>query len=195
MREWGERAAAEISGRAGFFTAHLVRGDDFAKKWVKTKTVAYWPRNCRSFWHPHKLDHFLDEHCFDTKSELNTGEKLAVGEFLMSTCGHYKAIMQGDGNFCVYRDGAFVFGTYQRAKYDLEDGANWQAVMQADGNFCVYKGSEFKFGSVQDAGYKPMQGQYQLVMQTDGNLCVYGLHPRAFKFGTVESAGYKHHTF
>ena len=137
--------------------------------------------------------------------ELTTDEYLDEGEYLESKSGRYKAIMQQDGNFCVYKDGVFLFGTANKAGYSTssDENSSWRAIMQGDGNFCVYKitvntsqqfpyftiDKNYHFGTSQDAGYATATGEYKLVMQDDGNLCVYTAAGK-FRFGTVQSANY-----
>ena len=126
-------------------------------------------------------------------SQLCAGQFLAVNDYLVSPGGKYFAIMQGDGNFCVYHgagpqnQGAFVWGSVQAAKYGPKTGAYF-AIMQSDGNFCQYNGTpasqgSFVWGTVQVGGYGPKSGAYFAIMQDDGNFCVY---QGVFAFGTIQ---------
>lgn len=119
-------------------------------------------------------------------SALATNEFLGVGDYLVSDNGVFFAMMQGDGNFCVYRGSppgssrAFLWGSVQAAGYSPADG-DYFAVMQSDGNFCCYQGKTpadsssqgFRWGTVQLGHYPPANGQYRAVLQDDGNFCVY----------------------
>ena len=65
-----------------------------------------------------ELDHESQEVEGTIGNILHMGETLYVGDSLVSRNAKYKAIMQGDGNFCVYKGlGAppnaaqFIFGT------------------------------------------------------------------------------------
>ena len=107
---------------------------------------------------------------------LSVNSALRPGEFLLSTSGRYKAIMQADGNLCVYAiyEGGRMewrYGTKNLFDYPAnadgsgtEDG-QWMAVMQADGNLTVtftpstdLSDPQFKFGTIQvslDRGNSP----------------------------------------
>ncbi|MDQ7996407.1 MAG: hypothetical protein AAGC76_11200 [Luteibacter sp.] len=66
---------------------------------------------------------------------LQPGESLMAGESMHSEDGRYVAIMQGDGNFVVYRiDGAWraIWSTNTHGRGAV------QAIMQRDGNFVLY---------------------------------------------------------
>lgn len=126
-------------------------------------------------------------------SQLSVGQFLAVNDYLVSPGGKYFAIMQGDGNFCVYHgagpqnQGAFVWGSVQAEKYEPKNGVYF-AIMQSDGNFCQYNGTpasqgSFVWGTVQVGGYGPKKGAYFAIMQDDGNFCVY---QGGFAFGTIQ---------
>jgi len=67
---------------------------------------------------------------------LGPGETLYAGQGLASHDGRYTAIMQGDGNFVVYRN-SDMFAVWNTGT--AGSGAN-RAVMQTDGNFVVYTG-------------------------------------------------------
>ena len=134
---------------------------------------------------------------------LAVNRSMGGGEFLLSTSGRYKAIMQADGNLCVYaifeggrmewRYGTVNFGGYPA---DASGEGAFAATMQADGNLTVTWASAtdpsaivFKFGTVQAAQYEPTTSdEWRAVMQDDGNLVVYD--GDQFKFGTVQHGGY-----
>jgi len=97
-----------------------------------------------------------------SSTTLLGGQGLGTGQALWSQSGEYQAIMQGDGNFVVYR---------------ANQGAIWNSatntpgssiVMQGDGNLVVYApGQKAKW----DAGSQGANAR--LIMQNDGNLVVY----------------------
>lgn len=113
-------------------------------------------------------------------NQLTPGQRLVVGDYLVSTSGEYTALLQEDGNFCIRgRNGVRKFGTVQAAGYNAEHRSDWSAAMLADGNFCVYRGRTFCFGTIQDVWhtrmrYYPQKGKnWRLVLHDDGSLCVY----------------------
>ena len=113
-------------------------------------------------------------------ASLTTGQALDTGDYLVSA--HHFAVMQGDGNFCIYRGSGpednlgFRWGSVQKANYAPADGA-YSLVMQGDGNLCCYRntatGPVFVWGSVQLGQYLPVNGNYTAVLQDDGNFCIY----------------------
>jgi len=136
---------------------------------------------------------------------LPMNRSLSQGKFLLSSSGRYKAIMQADGNLCVYAiyEGGlekFRYGTMNLSQYPVNvakgEGA-YAATMQADGNLTVTwapiakpTAAEFKFGTVQAGHYEPSaKSKWHAVMQDDGNLVVYG--GDKWEFGTVQHGGYE----
>ncbi len=102
---------------------------------------------------------------------------LATNDYLVSNNRAFFAIMQGDGNLCVYRGAGpaaqkgFLWGALSQA----QASGNYFTVMQGDGNLCVYKGTPdarqgFVWGSLKQS--QAVQA-YFAVLQDDGNLCVY----------------------
>ena len=127
-------------------------------------------------------------------AQLSAGQSLNVNDYLVSPGGKYFAIMQLDGNFCVYHgngpdnQGDFVWGSVQAAGYKPKNG-EYFAIMQSDGNFCQYTGTpakqgDFVWGTVQVGKYNPENGAYFAIMQDDSNFCVY---KGSFKFGTIQN--------
>merc|ERR1712226_770489 len=120
---------------------------------------------------------------------------MGVDQSLVSNNKKWFAIMQSDGNFCVYNGKPghdpkyFKWGTYQSSgeKYHLEHCNKWRVKMQSDGNLCVYRHNDFRWGSHQTCNtplfYSP---EYRLTMQDDGNLCVY--ENNNFKMGSYQDA-------
>ena len=114
-------------------------------------------------------------------SKLVAGSSLAVGEKLTSPNGRFTALMQGDGNFCVYldydpsaADQKYEFGTAQdgRGYAITEKESDYRILMQSDGNLVVRKGAEFLWGSVQSAGYAAGPGAWHAEMRDDGRFVV-----------------------
>lgn len=105
---------------------------------------------------------------------LAPGEYLRVGEYLISPDKKFFAIMQADGNFCVYRGSdplnqkncIWATNTYG-------NGPSF-VVMQDDGNICVYKetGPQRQRDCTWASGTNG-KGKSFLAMQDDGNLCLY----------------------
>ena len=117
-------------------------------------------------------------------SSLTPGQFLRSSEYLVSSNRSYFAIMQTDGNFCVYRgsgpsdDHGVVWAiNLENANMALYPGSF--AIMQTDGNFCVYGGSDPSHNqglvwaiNLLNANMALYPGSFA-VMQDDGNFCVY----------------------
>lgn len=110
-------------------------------------------------------------------ADLTTNQYLTPADYLRSPNGLFFAIMQADGNFCVYRGSSptdsegllWNTGTTQ-------SGGQFFAVMQADGNFVIYAGtgpSNNKGFVWSSSGMSQPQGSYFAIVQNDGNFCVY----------------------
>ena len=86
-----------------------------------------------------------------------------IDQLLMSTDGHYSAVMQSDGNFVLYGCCGAIWST-------ATNGYSGSVVrMQTDGNLVVYSPGDIpRWWS----GTNGRPGTY-LVMQTDGNLVAY----------------------
>jgi hypothetical protein len=137
-------------------------------------------------------------------SALQTGQFLAVGDYLVAGNRQFFVVMQDDGNLVVYRGSGpsdqrdFVWGSVQVGRYAPRHGSYF-TVMQDDGNLVVYQGSDpgdkrdFVWGSVQDGRYAPRQDGYFAVMQDDGNFVVYrgsiSGGQRGFVWGSLQSSG------
>ena len=116
------------------------------------------------------------------KTFIKTNEFIRVGDYIRSANHRFFAIMQGDGNFCVYRSdipgasySAYLWGTANTA-----DGGKFFLVMQGDGNLCVYRGTGpgDQHGLLWDSHRTAAGGEFFAVLQDDGNFCVYaGLNP------------------
>ena len=98
----------------------------------------------------------------------------AAGQFLTGTnpkkpsCS-FKAIMQHDGNFVIYRGGSAIWQT----KTNGNPGA--KALFQANGNFAVFNTNNSALFSTNT----PDMNGKRLVMQGDGNLVTYNFSGRA----------------
>ncbi|QHC62405.1 hypothetical protein GSU69_06740 [Rathayibacter festucae] len=92
---------------------------------------------------------------------LGGGAALRSGEQLTSRDSRSRAVMQGDGNFVVYRDGSARWSSGT-------SGAGNRLEMQGDGNAVVYSGSRSLWQS-STAGNPGAR----MVMQDDGNLVIY----------------------
>ncbi|WP_433220964.1 NlpC/P60 family protein [Dactylosporangium sp. CS-047395] len=93
---------------------------------------------------------------------LTAGESLGPDQYIVSTNGAYRLVMQGDGNLVLYGPAGPVWATYTSA------GASVLA-NQTDGNLVVYPnagGVSWASGSGGGGG--------TLVVQDDGNLVLYG---------------------
>lgn len=115
-------------------------------------------------------------------SMLATNKHLDVKDYLVSKSGLFFAIMQADGNFCVYRGSGpdnnygLLWCTKKTAR-----GGRFFAIMQADGNFVIYKGKPGdKRGHVWSHKKTAPGGEFYAIIQDDGNFCVYkGKRPEA----------------
>jgi hypothetical protein len=98
-------------------------------------------------------------------SYMDMGQFLYAGDQLVpsgaNVCG-CRAVMQGDGNFVVYRGNAPLWSSHT---YN-NPGAYF--AFQTDGNMVVYNGSKAKWSSSTNH-----RGAWQLHMQGDCNLVVY----------------------
>jgi hypothetical protein len=95
--------------------------------------------------------------------KLFPDQTLSAGSELLSPNGQHRAVMQGDGNFVVYRASGvpkWATGTDGRAIGGI--------IMQGDGNLVMYDPN----GAVWASGTHGRPGAV-LVMQDDGNLVIY----------------------
>lgn len=97
-------------------------------------------------------------------SQLVAGQRLTSGQYLLSTNGRYKLVMQGDGNLVLYdnqtNSARWSTGTNGRA--------NVSATMQGDGNFVLYSGQTAVWNTATN-GF----GGARIVVQDDANIVVY----------------------
>ena len=97
-----------------------------------------------------------------------------VGNTLVANNQQFFAVMQGDGNLCVYRGTPQAPGGYMWGSQATGGGGQFFTVVQGDGNLCTYFGSQSQPGAYLWGSQALSDGgQFFLVMQDDGNLCVY----------------------
>ena len=73
-------------------------------------------------------------------SYLYAGQTMQQGQYLISSNGQYRLIMQGNGNLVEYIQGHALWSS-------RTSGHGAYAVMQGDGNLVVYQGSTPLWGS------------------------------------------------
>lgn len=126
-------------------------------------------------------------------SVLTTSQYLTPADYLSSPGALYFAIMQGDGNFCVYHGSGPTDNTgLQWDTGTTGSGGEFFAIMQADGNFVVYSGT----GPTDNTGFvwssldtSQTQDSYFAIIQDDGNFCVYRGTGTADNQGLVWNSG------
>jgi hypothetical protein len=92
--------------------------------------------------------------------DLQQGERLTIGQALVSGDGRFRAVMQEDGNFVIYKGNAAIWATGAgKGKY---------LVFQTDGNVVIYRSEGFV-----DPGWATGARGVRFVMQSDGNLVLY----------------------
>ena len=100
---------------------------------------------------------------------------LTVAQILTSPSGRFVAVMQADGNFVVYNQGAPVWASNTNG----QGSAPFNLIMQSDGNLVVYAATQNCEANTactptwasNTAGIGT--GPYNLAMQDDGNLVIY----------------------
>jgi hypothetical protein len=128
---------------------------------------------------------------FTEKLFLASGHSLSENEYLASPGKKFYAIMQKDGNFCVYRGS----GPSDRKNFVWETntpGTGPTFALLEDGNFCIYRGTApSNRKSLAWESKTSGKGQSFLLMQDDGNLCIYrGSGPsdnKGFVWGTFQT--------
>lgn len=106
-------------------------------------------------------------------SILKVNERITNDEYIQSPNGRYFAIMQSDGNFCVYK------GSPQDNQGGIwccnsvsHPAMTYFAIMQADGNFCVYaQNVEGCIWACNSVSYP--QIPYFATVLDNGQFCVY----------------------
>jgi len=113
---------------------------------------------------------------------MRSGDWLRVGEYLTSRNGANIAIMQGDGNFAVYRTGDprgasgnnyAGLGTGDVPAANRNNGRMF-ITMQEDGRLCTYKGTgpADNLGFLKCVAPERPRGPYFLHLQNDTNLVI-----------------------
>ncbi len=102
----------------------------------------------------------------DKGSILHAGEELTAGQYLESSDGHYRLVMQSDGNLVLYQEG--------NALWSSETGGNpgSYAIMEGEGNLVVYDGTTAKWNSSTwgfPGAYLSLQSEGNLVLYQDGH--------------------------
>src|SRR6185312_4550282 len=84
----------------------------------------------------------------DFSAPLKTNDFLHVGEYIASPKGLFYAIMQEDGNFCIYQGSGPSNNQGMTWALNREGGVQslpptgaYFALLQANGNFCICRGS------------------------------------------------------
>lgn len=121
---------------------------------------------------------------------LLAGQRLDIGDELISRNGRVRLVMQGDGNLVLYRtdDGAPLWAS------DTWQQPVSHAVMQHDGNFVLYSDEEKPYWATNTDGNPGAC----IVAQDDGNLVLYGGSGTALwashtvqRFGPVTVPGFR----
>lgn len=97
------------------------------------------------------------------RSNLFAPAKLAPREFIRSTDGRYRLVMQTDGNLVIYSPKRAIWSS-KTARKSVRHMA-----MQTDGNLVLYGTN----GRPLWASNSSRKNGFRLVMQTDGNLVIY----------------------
>ncbi len=120
--------------------------------------VIYW--NGQAIWH---LGQDPETNA-NGHAAMKPGQGIWANQQLVSASGHYRLVMQGDGNLVYYRSNGTV-------RWDARTNATGAAVavMQTDGNFVVYNHNWQPIWHTQTSGHP---GAY-LAAQDDGNLVIY----------------------
>ncbi|MDU6684211.1 MAG: LamG-like jellyroll fold domain-containing protein [Enterobacteriaceae bacterium] len=159
---------------------YLVEGKEAVSQMINT------------YWNP--LWQYSGPHSISGSSDIRSNylkllEPLGVNGTLISSNRQYFAIMQADGNLCVYQGTPHNQGKYVWGSQKTGPGGQFFTVVQADGNLCTYFGTmgnqgKYLWGTQRLAD----GGKFFLIMQDDGNLCVYkGTGPQdqgAFVWGS-----------
>lgn len=95
------------------------------------------------------------------RSVLKPGQTLKAGQYLRSSNGRYKLVMQSDGNLVVYKGSSNIWSSHTWVKGSA-------VTMRTDGDLVVAKGSH-RYWNSHTAGHS---GAY-LYLQNDGNAVVY----------------------
>jgi hypothetical protein len=114
-------------------------------------------------------------------TRLLNGQYLATNEYIQSPNGSFFAMMQSDGNFCVYAGPAPGYSRGNLWNTDTGGTAPTQyvAMMQDDGNFGLYHGTNAsdRHSVYWHAGVSgSLSEDYQLRLENDGRLLIAVTH-------------------
>lgn len=104
-------------------------------------------------------------------SVIDGGKVISAGNYLLSPNGSCKAVMQGDGNFVIYKSGKAIWCSAT----NTSAFSSYFATMQADGNFVIYGQNGTSKTAVWSSGtnYGAVSGhKYQLRLNDTGRLDV-----------------------
>jgi len=119
----------------------------------------------------------------DASDRLNPGETLRKREYLTSTNGRYRLVLQNDGNLVLYGPGNRPLWSSNTQGKTIE-----KCVMQGDGNLVLY----FYGGQPAWASNTSGRPESYLVLQNDGNIVIY--EPVAvWSSNTARGPGAEHH--
>ncbi len=114
-------------------------------------------------------------------STLSNGQKISIGQYLISDDSHSTLMLQSDGNLVENTDFSPVWASYKFAS----NPAN--VVMQSDGNLVEYSSSG---NAIWNSGTSGNPGAF-LSLQTDGNLVIYSsLNKVLWSSGVTGNPGY-----
>ena len=98
---------------------------------------------------------------------------LGVNDFLLSANGQYRALLQADGNFVLYRGNAVLWQSQSARGQGV-----YTAMLQPDGNFVVYTGTPSQPQEAIWASDSAQEGgTYVLKLENDGNLEIHRRSP------------------
>lgn len=119
-------------------------------------------------------------------SALDSGNRLKIGDYLISPNGYFKGIMQTDDNFCIYAKDIFCWATDTTGGH-VQDKIDTYLCLDNTGMvYILVKGRQIDmvYQVSERSGCKPgQQGSYQLRLLDDGNLFVYKGSDVFFRFG------------
>lgn len=125
---------------------------------------------------------------------LQSGQYLAMNQYLLSTSKRFFLIQQADGNLVQNRGSGpgDLWGTWWSSGATAGTGTYFTALLE-NGRLCTYKGTDpaHNLGNIWCIGNPGPTGPYYLTVQTDGNLVVYKGTPsnsQGYLWGTQKIA-------
>src|SRR6185437_17042188 len=113
---------------------YIVEGKDAVSEMISSYREPRW-----KYSGPHSLSGSNETP--DKSNYLSLMEPLGVNGTLVSNNNKYFAIMQSDGNLCVYEGTPGNQGRYVWGSQKTGPGGQFFTVVQVDGNLCTYYGS------------------------------------------------------